>query len=73
MKKPEIYAVQHGNRRVEYAFRRDWMKTLLIFAFGFFLAVVCFAEGVDRGTTAGIEACRSGNSVLVDPAVGGAG
>src|SRR3546814_5151951 len=72
MEKRHISAGQDGERRVEYMRPRrwgDWLLLLVVLCWGFVMGFVAFAEGVDRGTTIGIDSCRAGDTVLVDPAV----
>src|SRR3546814_8987652 len=72
MEKRHISAVQDGEKRVEYMRPRrwgDWLLLLVVLCWGFVMGFVAFAEGVDRGTTIGIDSCRAGDTVLVDPAV----
>ena len=74
MKKQEITAVQIGDKRVEYMRPRswrDWLLLLVVLCWGFVMGFIAFSEGVDRGTTIGIDSCRAGDTVLVDPAVQG--
>src|SRR3546814_10370450 len=66
MEKRHISAVQDGEKRVEYMRPRrwgDWLLLLVVLCWGFVMGFVAFAEGVDRGTTIGIDSCRAGDTV----------
>jgi hypothetical protein len=72
MRKPEISAIQHGNRRVEYRARSwvDWLTAAILLGTSFALGLgVGFSTGVDRGTEIGITSCAAGDSVAVDPVI----
>lgn len=79
MPKPEISAVQQGDRRIEYHragrtignIARYWSGVILGVVWTIVVASMAHSVGVDQGTDIGLTACASGDSVSVDPAVTG--
>lgn len=73
---PTVRGVMRADGSVELMRPRrwgDWLLLLVVLCWGFVMGFIAFAEGVDRGTTIGIESCRAGDTVLVDPGIGGEG